>query len=122
MLYQQETLFQPYTPAEEVIKSEEESVERKVRELSYYLTKQSFCRYFKKHTTYTFTEFLNRYRITHAKRELLSGRSSSETCFLSGFDSLSYFNRIFKKVTGETPSGFAKRNRGELLSKFKVEP
>ena len=42
LLYQQETLFQPYTPAEEVIKSEEESVERKVRELSYYLTKQSF--------------------------------------------------------------------------------
>lgn len=87
-----------------------------------YLTKEAFCRYFKKHTTYTFTEFLNRYRITHAKRELLSGRSSSETCFLSGFDSLSYFNRIFKKVTGETPSGFAKRNRGERLSKFKVEP
>lgn len=86
-----------------------------------FLTKEAFCRYFKKHTTYTFTEFLNRYRITHAKRELLAGRSSSEACFLSGFESLSYFNRIFKKVTRETPSGFAKRSRGERFSKFKLD-
>ena len=73
-----------------------------------YLTKEAFCRYFKKRTTYTFTDFLNRYRVTHAKRELLAGRSSSEACFLSGFESLSYFNRVFKKITGRTPTAFRK--------------
>lgn len=74
-----------------------------------YLTKEAFCRYFKNRTTYTFTAFLNRYRITHAKRDLLAGRSISDVCYSSGFESLSYFNRTFKKVTGETPSAFAKK-------------
>ena len=75
-----------------------------------YLTKEAFCRYFKQRTTYTFTEFLNRYRITHAKRELLAGHRISEVCYQSGFDSLSYFNRIFKKITGETPSAFVQKH------------
>lgn len=74
-----------------------------------FLTKEAFCRYFKKRTTYTFTEFLNRYRITHAKRDLLAGKSISDVCYCNGFESVSYFNRIFKKVTGETPSGFKQR-------------
>ena len=42
LLHQQGTLFSQYIPNEEVIESEEESVNRKVRELTYYLTKQSF--------------------------------------------------------------------------------
>lgn len=74
-----------------------------------HLTKEAFCRYFKKRTTYTFTAFLNRYRITHAKRELLAGRSCSEASFLVGFENVSYFNRIFKKITQETPTSFLAR-------------
>ena len=72
------------------------------------LSKEAFCRYFKKSTTYTFTEFLNRYRISQAKRLLLLGESVSEAAFSAGFESLSYFNRIFKRVTGENPSAFGK--------------
>ncbi|MEL6655151.1 MAG: AraC family transcriptional regulator [Bacteroidota bacterium] len=74
-----------------------------------FMTKEAFCRYFKKMTRYTFIEFLNRYRISHSKRHLMKGKSVSEACYLSGFESLSYYNRVFKKVTSENPSKFRKR-------------
>ncbi|NKI27548.1 AraC family transcriptional regulator [Arenibacter sp. 6A1] len=73
------------------------------------MTKEAFCRYFKKMTKYTFTEFLNRYRISQSKRLLMSGRSVSDACYGSGFESLSYFNRIFIKVTRENPREFRKK-------------
>ncbi len=74
-----------------------------------FMTKEAFCRYFKKMTKYTFIEFLNRYRISHSKRYLMAGESVSDACYQSGFQSLSYYNRIFKKVTNENPSKFRKR-------------
>jgi len=74
------------------------------------LTKPAFCRYFKKATGSTFINFLNQYRISQAKRLLLSGKNISETCYECGFESLSYFNRTFKKVTQENPSAFKKRH------------
>ncbi len=73
------------------------------------LSKPAFCRYFKKNTGTTFISFLNQYRISQAKRLLLSGKNVSETCYECGFESLSYFNRSFKKVTGENPSKFKKQ-------------
>ncbi len=73
------------------------------------LGREAFCRYFKKATGNTFIGFLNQYRISQAKRLLLMGKNVSETCFNCGFESLSYFNRIFKKVTGENPSAFKKK-------------
>lgn len=73
------------------------------------LTKPAFCRYFKKATGNTFINFLNQYRISQAKRLLSMGKNISETCYDCGFESLSYFNRTFKKVTGENPSDFKKR-------------
>ena len=74
-----------------------------------HLSKAAFCRYFKKMTRLTFTEFLNQYRIEQAKRLLQSDKNVTETCYECGFDSLSYFNRIFKKVVGENPIQFKKR-------------
>jgi len=74
------------------------------------LTKPAFCRYFKKATGNTFISFLNQYRISQAKRLLLMGKNISETCYECGFESLSYFNRTFKKVTEENPSEFKKRH------------
>ncbi|WP_036380578.1 AraC family transcriptional regulator [Muricauda sp. MAR_2010_75] len=73
------------------------------------LGKEAFCRYFKKSTGSTFTHFLNQYRITQAKRLLLTGRNVGETCYECGFESLSYFNRTFKKISGENPSDYKKR-------------
>lgn len=73
------------------------------------LGKEAFCRYFKKETGSTFITFLNQYRISHAKRMLMSGASVSEACFSCGFESLSYFNRTFKTISKEKPSAFKKR-------------
>ncbi|MBC2839313.1 AraC family transcriptional regulator [Robiginitalea sp. SC105] len=75
------------------------------------LSREAFCRYFKKMTSYTFTEFLNRYRVSQAKRELLAGSSVSDACFASGFQSLSYFNRVFNRITGSNPSAFREAHR-----------
>ncbi len=72
------------------------------------LTREAFCRYFKRMTRLTFTSFVNHYRIDVAKKLLLLDRNVSEACFESGFESLSYFNRTFKKITGKNPSSFRK--------------
>jgi len=73
------------------------------------LSPAAFCRYFKKQTQKTFTDFINHYRINEAKNLLLQDRSVTEACFATGFEQLSYFNRTFKKLTGENPSAFKKR-------------
>ena len=78
---------------------------QEVADLSHF-SKPAFCRYFKKMTRLTFTQFVNHYRIDKAKKLLLSGKNVTETCFSSGFESLSYFNRTFKKITGTNPISF----------------
>src|SRR3984957_5229826 len=74
------------------------------------LTTPAFCRYFKRQTNMTFTDFLNQYRIERAKNLLMQGDNVSETCYAIGLDSLSYFNKLFKALTGENPSDFRKRH------------
>jgi AraC-like DNA-binding protein len=76
---------------------------------SVHLSTAAFCRYFKKQTKMTFTDFVNQYRITQARTLLLQDKSISEACYEVGFESLSYFNKLFKKITGENPSLFKKR-------------
>jgi AraC-like DNA-binding protein len=76
---------------------------------SVHLSTAAFCRYFKKQTKMTFTEFVNQYRVTQAKTLLLQDISISEACYEVGFESLSYFNKLFKKISGENPSVFKKR-------------
>jgi len=73
-----------------------------------HLTTAAFCRYFKKLTRYTFTEFLNHYRINQSKKILLQDKSVTEACYETGFSNISYFNKTFKKITGENPSFFKK--------------
>ncbi|MFL5740302.1 MAG: AraC family transcriptional regulator [Flavisolibacter sp.] len=76
---------------------------------SVHLSTAAFCRYFKKQTRMTFTDFVNQYRITQAKTLLLQDKTISEVCYEVGFESLSYFNKLFKKLAGENPSSFKKK-------------
>ncbi|MDB5089734.1 MAG: AraC family transcriptional regulator [Mucilaginibacter sp.] len=70
------------------------------------LTTPAFCRYFKRQTNMTFTEFVNQYRIERAKNLLMQNHNVSETCYAIGFESISYFNKLFKQIVGENPSDF----------------
>ena len=74
-----------------------------------HLTAAAFCRFFKKNAKMTFTDFVNQYRINQAKNFLLQDKTVSETCFEVGFENISYFNKLFKKIVGENPSAFKKR-------------
>jgi AraC-like DNA-binding protein len=75
-----------------------------------HLSVPAFCRYFKKTTQLTYTDFVNQYRITIAKKLLLQNKTISEAGFEAGFDNLSYFTRTFKKVTGLTPTQYKQTN------------
>jgi len=75
-----------------------------------HLSTAAFCRYFKRQTKMTFTDFVNQYRIGQAKTMLLQDRSVTEVCYAVGIESLSYFNKLFRQVTGENPSAFKKRH------------
>jgi AraC-like DNA-binding protein len=79
-----------------------------------HLTTAAFCRYFKKSTHLTFTDFLNQYRINQAKKLLLHDRNVTEACYGSGYENLSYFNKTFKKITGENPSQFKKKHASRI--------
>jgi len=73
------------------------------------LSTAAFCRYFKKQTNMTFTDFVNQYRINLAKTMLLQDINVSEACYGVGFQSLSYFNKLFNKLTGLGPLEFKKQ-------------
>lgn len=60
-----------------------------------------------------FFEFVNHYRVEHAKRLLANNPEYSviEISEMSGFNSKSAFNRFFKKVTGVTPTEHRKNSQ-----------
>lgn len=69
-----------------------------------------FCKMFKKATGLTFTEYLGRVRVEKAKSLLLNPHVRvSEVAFEVGFQSLSQFNRVFKRITGLSPSEYRER-------------
>lgn len=72
------------------------------------LTKPAFCNFFKKATSLTFVEFVNRYRIDKACILLSQEKSIAESCYATGFNNITYFNKIFKKYTKTTPGQFIK--------------
>ena len=68
------------------------------------MTVPAFCRYFKKVTGKTFTQFVNEFRIVHATKLLAENPTSiTDICFESGFNNFSHFNKLFKKFTGKSP-------------------
>ena len=66
-----------------------------------------FCKLFKRTTGLTFTEYLARVRIEKAKALLLEpNRRISEVAYDVGFQSLTHFNRVFRKIEGQSPSNY----------------
>ncbi len=66
-----------------------------------------FCKMFKKITGINFTDYLSRIRIERAKNLLLNPNLRvSEIAFEVGFQSLTHFNRVFKKILGQSPTEY----------------
>lgn len=85
--------------------SEPISVE-KVAELTYY-SKSHFMNFFKTYTGKGFTEYLNDYRLARAAEMLrATDLSLLEIAARSGFENLSYFNRMFKRKYGISPGKY----------------
>ncbi|QVY65606.1 AraC family transcriptional regulator [Polaribacter sp. Q13] len=71
------------------------------------MTTNSFCRFFKKTTNKSFTQFLNEIRIRNASRILIQQKTPiSEVCYSVGFNSITNFNKQFKLLVGSTPKKF----------------
>lgn len=75
------------------------------------MTKNAFCKYFKKRTNKTYIQFLNELRIEHACKKLISDKdiSVTEIAELVGFNNMSNFNRQFKALKNSNPSEFKKK-------------
>lgn len=66
-----------------------------------------FCKSFKKAIGMTFTDYLARVRVEKVKSMLLNPQMRiSEAAFAAGFQSLSQFNRVFRRVAGEAPTTY----------------
>jgi AraC-like DNA-binding protein len=69
-----------------------------------------FCKLFKRATGLTFTDFVNRARVEKAKRMLMRPSARiTEIAYDVGFQSLSHFNRSFRRIADESPSEFRTR-------------
>jgi YesN/AraC family two-component response regulator len=72
-----------------------------------------FCKVFKKATGINFTDYLSRVRIEKSKNLLLNPNLRiSEIAFEVGFQSLTHFNRVFKKVLGQSPTEYRSKVLG----------
>ena len=81
------------------------------------MTVPSFCRYFKKITNKTFTQFVNEYRLVHASKLLAEQPMSiTQVCYDSGFNNFSHFNKSFKAFTGQNPSEYRNQLKTVLQS------
>ena len=65
-------------------------------------------------TGLTFREYLTQVRVERAKSLLInSGKNVTEIAYESGFQSLSQFHRVFRKVYGVSPGEMRSRRSGE---------
>src|SRR5881394_2337019 len=79
------------------------------------ISRHYFCKMFKKATGINFIDYLSRVRVERSKTLLLNPNSRiSEAAFASGFQSMTNFNRAFKRIAGRSPTQFR-----ELLPKLR---
>ena len=71
------------------------------------MSKYHFCRVFKATTGLTFNSYVVQARVTRAQQRLLDPQARvSEVAYEVGFQSLSQFNRHFRRLVGECPTRF----------------
>lgn len=74
---------------------------------SVHTSKFYFCKMFRKATGINFTDYLSRVRTERAKNLLLNPNLRvSEIAYEVGFQSLTHFNRVFKRILGQSPTDY----------------
>lgn len=88
-----------------------------------YMTPPSFCKYFKKHTRKTYISFLNEIRISEACKKIIAGDfdSLAYIAYATGFKSPITFNRVFRKITGMSPSDYLKKFKYNFSAQDELE-
>lgn len=85
-----------------------------------YISTTTFYNCFKANTGKTFTEYLTEFRLKKAKRLLLTSNTPiSEVAEKIGIKDHYYFNKVFKRFTGVSPSKF--RSEGGYLADAQQE-
>lgn len=73
------------------------------------LSESAFCKFFKRVSGKTFSDYTNEIRIAHACKLLIeTDKSIGEIAFQCGFESLTYFNRVFLRKKNMKPSIYRK--------------
>ena len=87
-----------------------------------HLSRHYFCKVFKRSTGMTFTDFVGRVRVDMAHRLLRDPSVRiSEAAFQAGFQSISQFNRVFRRVTGLSPTKSRKKpDRGNWAGNLAI--
>ncbi|OGB14442.1 MAG: AraC family transcriptional regulator [Burkholderiales bacterium RIFCSPLOWO2_12_67_14] len=89
--------------------SEEHSAAALAAELG--MSESRFSRFFRRATGNTFTDFVNRVRISRACQLLMdSEQQVTHICYEVGFNNVANFNRRFLEIKGMTPSEFRKQS------------
>ena len=74
------------------------------------MSPSSFSRFFKQHTSKNLSEYIVDIRLGHAARQLIDTSDSiSVICWRTGFNTLSNFNRLFRKRKGSSPTEFREK-------------
>lgn len=88
----------------------------------FYISPYYLCREFKRHTNTTVIQYVNITRIMNAQRKFMeTDKNITEICSETGFSNLTHFNRVFKSVSGMTPSGYRKTHQN-LSGGYLPEP
>jgi AraC-like DNA-binding protein len=75
-----------------------------------HLSPGAFCKFFKRITGQTFSDYVNDIRLASVCQQLLAtDKPVAEIAYHNGFETLTYFNRVFLKKKGLRPSQYRGR-------------
>ena len=87
-------------------------------EKNFFVTKYYVTREFKKHTGFTFHQFVLKKKLLYAKQLLKEYRSASDVYLKCGFKSYPHFLKSFKKEFNMTPKEFLVQHKNNQIIHF----
>jgi AraC-like DNA-binding protein len=77
-----------------------------------HLSPGAFCKFFKRITGKTFSDYVNDIRIANVCSQLMvTDKQVAEIAYGNGFETLTYFNRVFLKKKGMRPGSYRKMDK-----------